>query len=111
MSAISRGQRVKVRRRAKGMTQTELAKRAGVTQPTISDLELDNTKEVSASTILRVALALETNAHYLMTGRGDPDEMMPAGTAADMLEIFAELTPDNQRAALAAATALRDTQK
>lgn len=111
MTPTTRGQRVRQKRKALGMTQHDLAKRAGVEQPTISDLERDVTQSVSAATMLRVAAVLETNPHYLMTGRGDPDAMLPEGSSAQLLEIFSSLTPTNQAAALAAASALLDSQK
>lgn len=111
MTPSTRGQRVRARRKAKGMTQVELATRPGITQATVSDLERDVTNAVSASTMLRVAAILDTNAHYLMTGRGDPDDMMPDGSAADLLQVYSELTPPNQAAALAVLTSLLDSQK
>lgn len=93
------------------MTQSELAKRSGLSQPTISDLERDGTNDVGAATVLRVAAALETNTTWLMTDRGDPDEILPTGDAADLLALYAQLSPDNQRAILAAAAALRNSQE
>ena len=69
------------------------------------------TNDVGAATMLRVAAALETNTTWLMTGRGDPDEILPTGDAADLLALYAQLSPDNQRAILAAAAALRNSQE
>lgn len=45
-------------REAHGMTQLELAKRLGVSQPVIAKLEGGKTKDVKLSTLVRVAAAL-----------------------------------------------------
>lgn len=50
------------------MTQAQLAKAAGVEQPSISELETGETKEISGPTLLAVSRALGVRAQWLVHG-------------------------------------------
>jgi transcriptional regulator with XRE-family HTH domain len=65
------GDRVKWRRLARKLTQKELARLVGLTQPTISSLERN--ESTSSLNIAKLATALQCNALWLETGRGDPE--------------------------------------
>lgn len=69
------GKRIKQAREAEKLTQAQLAKKSGVTQPTISDIE----KGVAKSTrhIVKIALALRRRPQYLMYGT--PPELLSEG--------------------------------
>ena len=53
-------------RRNKGWSQKELAKRAGVTESTLSRIESGITKQVDATALGKIALALDTSTDYLL---------------------------------------------
>lgn len=54
------------------MTQVDLAKKAGITQPTLSDIETNKTRESFASTIIAIAAILDANIEWVQTGKGTP---------------------------------------
>lgn len=60
------GQRVRALRQARRMTQTQLARAAGITPQAVSDLELDKTHATGYAAEL--ARALETTAEFLRYG-------------------------------------------
>ena len=53
-------------RRNKGWSQKELAKRADVTESTLSRIESGITKQVDATALGKIALALDTSTDYLL---------------------------------------------
>lgn len=71
------GGRVKARRNELGMSQLELAKRASITQPTISALERGESQ--SSGSLASIADALGVSALWLETGLGNK-EIAPAGS-------------------------------
>jgi transcriptional regulator with XRE-family HTH domain len=62
------GQRVKKRREELEMSQDDLAKKAGLTQPTISNIESGRNK--GSTFAVQLASALKCSPHWLTTGRG-----------------------------------------
>lgn len=62
------GDRVKLAREAKGLTQGELATKVGMTQGQISKLELGIRKKSTKT--FQIALATEANMVFLETGNG-----------------------------------------
>ena len=65
---MSVGNRIRTARRSLKLSQPELAKRAKVTQSTISDLENDK-KSTSAENMEAIAQALGVSSSYLLTGK------------------------------------------
>jgi transcriptional regulator with XRE-family HTH domain len=63
------GSRIRAARKDAGMTQVELARKAGITQPTLSDLE--NGHSDSTSSLIDLAIALGVRPEWLATGKGD----------------------------------------
>lgn len=63
------GTRLKQARKAAQLTQVELAKRVGLNQSTLSDLEIG--KSVGSTSLAALAHALGVNALWLETGRGE----------------------------------------
>lgn len=56
---------IKAKRLAKGWTQTELAQKSGVPQPTISQIEKGTRKYPTHKSIKRIAKALEVDIEEL----------------------------------------------
>jgi transcriptional regulator with XRE-family HTH domain len=62
------GTRLKTARKAAKMTQKELARRVGMTQPTLSDLENGNSQ--GTSSVVALAYALRVTPSWLAEGKG-----------------------------------------
>ena len=91
------GERIRSMRKAKGMTQMQLCKLAGITQGTLSPLERGDTKKVQASTLLQIAKALGVNVEYLRTGAETPVQpQMVTVEESELLALYRELPKDQQ---------------
>ncbi|NMV36945.1 helix-turn-helix domain-containing protein [Ralstonia insidiosa] len=83
------GARLRWARNNAKMSQTAAAKAVGLKQPTLSDLENDNTKETAS--LIELADLYGVSARWLKSGRGDPvrSQGVPAferhGTGEDLL--------------------------
>jgi len=73
------GARVRAARKTRGVSQNDLAKAIGITQPTLSNLE--GGRNASSVKILDIARALKVNALWLQDGIGDMDDYQ-AGESA-----------------------------
>lgn len=84
MVYLTFGERIALLRRRKGLTQTELAEQAGITQNTIARVERGSVKTLQGTTVGLVADALETSTDYLL-GRTEESSMVsdaePTGVA------------------------------
>jgi transcriptional regulator with XRE-family HTH domain len=73
------------------MTQPQLAAATGIKQPSLSELETGETKEISGPTLISISKALRVRAEWLMTG-DDPAEPDPAYTLSsderELLELY-----------------------
>jgi transcriptional regulator with XRE-family HTH domain len=78
------GERIAARRRAKGFSQTKLARLAGVSQGTIGKLEAGISS--GSSHLHRIARELETTSAYLSGETDDPDEGAPPPTPEPRLQ-------------------------
>jgi transcriptional regulator with XRE-family HTH domain len=78
------GDRIRQRRLLLDISQKELAKRAGLAQPTISSLEQNIASNSRA--LPKIADALKCNALWLQTGEGDPELMLEGTRPAATLE-------------------------
>ncbi len=61
--------RIRELRRARGWTQTELARRAGIRQATVSRLEGNAVSSVNLGVLEKLAAALEVDPGYLLVRR------------------------------------------
>jgi len=100
------GQRVRWLRESKNMLQSTLAKAIGIKQPSLSQIERGSSKSPSASTLLRIAAALDANPDWIINGRGHPFEPDAAVSQSEMTDVFSKLSPEHQAAILAAAKSL-----
>ena len=82
------GARVSRRRRSVGLTQQELAERAGLSQPHIQAIEAGRTKRPTIAALLKVARALSTDlAADVAASRSDG---LPPSLLVDLSELGAD---------------------
>lgn len=92
----SLGLRLRHARRERGnMSQAALAKAAGIKQPSVSELESGETKEISGPTLIAIAGALKVRPEWLVNGKGAMNEDEFGNLAQDERELLT-----NYRAAL-----------
>lgn len=88
--------RLKEKRLEAGLTQVELAGKAGVTTRTIQNYELGNRKPANMEVIQRIADALNTTTEYLLGSSGayvvEAQERGGAKAARDIEELVSEVT-------------------
>lgn len=77
------------------MSQAALAKAAGIKQPSVSELESGETKEISGPTLIAIAGALKVRPEWLVSGKGPMDAGEFETLAPDERELL-----HNYRAAL-----------
>jgi transcriptional regulator with XRE-family HTH domain len=76
------GQRLRKRRDHLGLSQRELARRTGIPQSTISDVERGVQGDMTTALVKRLAQALACTTDYLIGMYEDEDsELKPAGVA------------------------------
>lgn len=89
-------ERLKEKRIEAGLTQVELAKKAGVTARTIQNYELGSRKPVHMEIVQKIADALGTTTEYLLGSSGayvaDAYEKGGAKAARDIDELVGEVT-------------------
>lgn len=64
------GVRLRHARKAKGLTQVQLAKASGVKQATISEVETGESKSPLGTNLVKLALALHVSPEWLAAGKG-----------------------------------------
>ena len=88
--------RLKEKRLEAGLTQVELAGKAGVTTRTIQNYELGNRKPANMEVIQRIADELNTTTEYLLGSSGayvvEAQERGGAKAARDIEELVSEVT-------------------
>lgn len=104
------GARVRRERIARGLSQVKLAKRVGIEQPAISEIERGETdwRKMNAASFIGLAEALGVPTSYLITGMSISSKH--GGSHQKAIDLLAQLTPANLAAWLAAGEALRRSQ-
>ena len=77
------GQRVRELRQERGLSQAELARRAGLTGSQVSRLENDERPGVQAVAVGQIAAVLNTTSDYLMGLTADPFRQPPVDWRTD----------------------------
>lgn len=90
------------------MSQPELARAVGISQPSMSAIETGATRSPTAAHMLRIAAVLCANPVWLVTGEGD-SEIYQSASEAEWVEVLRSLDDAQRRAILAAAKALKGT--
>lgn len=99
------GARIRVRRKALGITQVDIAKAIGVTFQQVQKYE-QGTNRVAASSLVKIAKRLDCPVTYLLgeDGGGQPEEIAPTvlavGGAVELLEVYARIPDARARLAL-----------
>lgn len=76
------------RKELRKLTQPQLAAMAGIKQPSLSELETGETKEISGPVLIALAKALKVRAEWILSGE-EPIEAEPAETLnADEKELL-----------------------
>lgn len=85
------GDRIREIREAHGMTQDELAQRAGISKGFLSDVE-NNRRNISSEYLLRIANALGASVDYLLRGDArEPSRAEPVVIPPELSEVAEEL--------------------
>lgn len=87
------GDRIRYKRRECGLSQTDLAKQASVTQPVISELEANKTR--TSGRTPSIAAALGVSAYWLETGISESNSQVHDGFDDDVLTIPVMVAPGN----------------
>lgn len=93
------GHRIKESRERKTLSQSELARRLGVSQPTVSDWENGKT-EPSVDNLRTLAVELDVWFEWIVTGRGPRDftpEVQEIQEAQREYRVARELPADERR--------------
>lgn len=90
------GTRLRKARKHRKHSQVALAKLAKIKQPSLSELETGETKEISGPTLIALSSALRVRPEWLMTGNGD---MEPSVADVQMSPQELQLVRDFREAA------------
>lgn len=89
------------------MTQVNLAKRVGVTQSAISDIERGDTTAMMGPTLSALARALGTNTDWLLKGTGTPGASINADVSeGELLALYRALGEEDRAALLRVAKSM-----
>ncbi|MHA3354298.1 LexA family protein [Yersinia enterocolitica] len=77
------GERLLARREELGMTQEDLAAKAGITRMAISKIELGMTQKPRADNLFALAKALQLNPNWLVSGKGEKEASNQAAMKID----------------------------
>lgn len=75
---VTLGERIESRRRALGLSQNELARRAGINHPTLFKIESGQRRNPSIGIVVKIARALGTTAEALVGVESDDGEATKA---------------------------------
>lgn len=100
------GKRVRARRKQLELTQVDLSLRAGIKQPTLSQIEKDQTKEMEASTLAGLCRELMLTPDYLIFGVGEAGDAELAVIEAELLFILRSVPKSKQEALMDVARAM-----
>lgn len=93
------GERIKLLRTSRRLTQTQLAELLGVKQNTISDLERGESETMTASTLEAICRVLMTTPGFVLYGTANGTTHESMMQEAEIMAIFREL-PEQAQAAL-----------
>ena len=98
MSTI--GSRVKALRLARGLKQSELAKRIGIAAGSLSLIESDTTKVPAGDTLAALCRELQTTQDFILAGQGDSNTIAAAIDESELVHVWRDLPEDARRLVL-----------
>lgn len=94
-------ERIRTARERAKLSQVQLAKLSGISQPALSDIESGKSKSPHAKTLLRLADALGQTPEWLADGNGKADVCAPRSLAEEnVLADFRRLTAADKKIVL-----------
>jgi transcriptional regulator with XRE-family HTH domain len=102
-------ERVKALRLGLRLSQTDLANRCGVTQPSIANIERGRTTEIKGYLLEALAKELNTTPAYILNGASTQVDHESSMMQAEIAAIFLKLSPDDQSALLRTARGMLNT--
>lgn len=103
------GSRVEALRLSKGLNASELARRVGIKQPSLYNIEKNNTKSVKGYVLDSLARELNTTTTYLLTGADNSQDHESSMMLAEITAIFRTLSAADQEKLLRDARGLAAT--
>ena len=100
------GARIVALRKAKGLSQPELARAVGISQPSMHNIETDKTKKLRGDTLAGLCAALGVTPEVILHGGGQNPEAMLY--ERELLIAWRAMTSEDQQHLLAVARAMRD---
>lgn len=106
---MTAGGRIRTLREAAGLSVAELARRIGVRQPSLWELENGLSKSPRSSTLLKLAEVLNASPDWIASGKGAPYRISVSGPdEGELVAIYRSLPKESQAALMVAAKALLD---
>ena len=91
------GERIKLARQARGLTQEGLAEAVGVTRSAVAQWETGRAGQVTGN-LSRIAAVLDVSVEHLMAGNAtSPRSRGLRGDELAMLRLYRECTPSDQQ--------------
>lgn len=104
------GRRIRTLRVALGLRQKELAKKAGISQPALSQIESGATKVLKGPTILAIAKILDADPEWINTGKNAPVAPQQLSVPeSEIIAIFRDLPAAQQQVLMSTARALLES--
>lgn len=88
------GERVRLLRKKRGLSQVELAARVGITQGSLSLIETNKTEVPAGETLAALCRVLQTTPDFLIAGAGDPDSIESAMQEHELVHLWRDLPQD-----------------
>src|ERR1039458_8970176 len=100
------GERIRLARQERGLTQEQLAEAVGVTRSAVAQWETGRAGQVTGN-LSRIAAVLEVGVEHLMFGDGKAAQQRPArGDELAMLRLYRDCAPADQQLLLRTARRL-----
>ncbi|WP_376774537.1 helix-turn-helix domain-containing protein [Clostridium thailandense] len=99
MFKLNLGERLKVARKSKGLTQDELAEKIGTSRGVITNIEYNKTEMPQPLIINALCNVLEINKEWLLNGTGEmnnSEELKSSRILSEIYSISKDLSEDEQ---------------
>ena len=100
------GERVRLLRKKRGLSQVELAARVGITQGSLSLIETNKTEVPAGETLAALCRVLQTTPDFIVAGAGDPDSIESAMQEHELVHLWRDLPQEARKLVLENAQAV-----